>query len=81
MIMTLKKTPRYTARGFSAVAQFVEFEVGRDAGTPPQLGINEYREHAGEEERPPGPVARHAVLAYDVGHQVGRIGGEGRGDH
>jgi len=64
----------------AAVTQLVELQVGEDAGTPPQPGVDEHGEHARQEERPPGPVAGDAVLADHVGDQVRRVAGK-RGRH
>ena len=68
-------------RAFAAVAEFIETKVGYHAGTAPELGVDESREHACHQEGPPAPVLGHAALPDHVGHEVRSVGREGRGDH
>src|ERR1022692_909122 len=69
------------AGGLSGVAHFVEFQVGEDAGTPPEARVEENRGDAGEGECPPLPVAGDSLGADEVGHQVGCVTREGGGHH
>src|SRR5690606_34247377 len=60
--------------GASRVAQFVELEVGEDAGSAPEACIEEDGGEAGEDEGPPDPVAGDALAADDVGDEVWGVG-------
>ena len=66
---------------FAAIAQFVEFNVSKDAGAAPELGIDEDGHHARQEESPPGPIARHTLLAHEVRDEVRRVRAERGGHH
>ena len=68
-------------RGLAAVPQFIEADVGQDAGPTPQPRIDEHRHHAREQKRPPRPVASHTLLTHQIRHQVGGVCAEGRGHH
>ena len=63
------------------VADLVEAEVRREGTAAPELRIDEDREHAREEERPPRPVPRHALRADKVRDEVRRVARERAGDH
>ena len=65
----------------STVSQLVELNVGEDAGASPELGVHENGHHPRQQEGPPGPIARYALLANEVCDEVGRVSTEGRGDH
>ena len=69
--------PRRTPR----VSNLVELEIGHDSRAPPEARVEKHRRDARQHERPPHPVARHAVAAHDVGDQVRRVAAERRGDH
>ena len=71
----------HDARRLARVADLVELQVGHHARAPPQPRVEEHRRDAGQHERPPDPVAGHALAPDDVGHQVGRVAAEGGGDH
>ena len=64
------------------IAQLVELDVRRHAGTPPQLRVHEHGEHPREEERPPLPVAADAALVADqLREEVRAVRGRGGGHH
>ncbi len=67
--------------GFAGIADFAEFDVGHDAGAPPQAGVEEDGEHAAGDEVPPQPVACDAAHRHHAGDGQRRVGGEGGGDH
>ena len=71
----------HRAGGLAGIAQLVEFQVGEHAGAAPQARVEEHRGHARQRERPPLPVAGHALGAHEVGHQVGRVARERGGHH
>ncbi len=67
--------------GFARVTQFVEFQIREHSRAPPQPRIEEDCSHARKGESPPLPVARHALRADEVGHQVRRIARKRGGHH
>ena len=73
--------PAHDAGRVPRVADLVELEVREDAGSPPQLGVEEHRRHTGEDKRPPDPVAGDAVAPDDVGDEVGGVAAEGGRHH
>ena len=68
-------------RRLAAVPQFIEADVGQDAGPTPQPRIDKHRHHACEQKRPPRPVACNPLLTHQVRHQVGGVCAERRGHH
>ena len=73
--------PADDAGGLARVADLVELEIGQHARPPPQPRVEEHGRDAGQHERPPHPVAGHAVAPHDVGDEVRRVAAEGRGHH
>ena len=53
--------PAQERRRFAAVADLGEFDIGHNAGAPPQARIEEHCHHAGGHHVPPQPVARDAA--------------------
>ena len=73
--------PAQDGGGLAGVADFVEAEVGRQFGATPELGVDEDGEHTREQEDPPAPVVRDAVVAHHAGNEVWRVAGEGARHH
>ena len=67
--------------GAAGVAQLVELDVALRARTHPQPRIDEHREHAREQERPPLPVLAQRRVADELREHVGGVGGSGRCAH
>ena len=65
----------------SRIAQLIERDVRRRAETMPELRVDEDREDAAREERPPGPVSGKPVLADELREEVRRVGRGHRRDH
>ncbi len=62
--------PAHHAGGLARVPDLVELEIGHHARPAPQPRVEEDGGDARQHERPPDPVAGHAVAPDDVGHQV-----------
>ena len=67
--------------GLAGVTDFVELEIGHDARTAPEAGVEENGRHTGQGKSPPTPIAGDALLADDIGDEVGGIAAESGGDH
>ena len=71
----------HRAGRLARVAHLVKLEIRQHSGPTPQPRIEEDRRDPREGEGPPLPVARHALRADEVGHQVRRIARERGGHH
>ncbi len=66
---------------FAGIADLREFDIGHDAGAPPQARVEEHGQHAAGDHAPPQPIPGDAAYGDHSGDRERRVGGEGCGHH